>query len=144
MTPSHIPFSIFHEDAPIPIKAAKAAAAIVDSVLGEGSKRQLCPLLMVGGLPFPYIPAPHWVGGEISLPYPMCHADEHPGLGAGVELQAALASTAALLSQGVLPAGSAAGTAGLLGLQPLLRRLCLRHREQQEEGGRGGGTGEPR
>lgn len=57
---------------------------------------------------------------------------------------AGLARSAALLSQGVLPAGSAEGTAGLLGLQPLLRRLRLRHRERQEEGGRGGGAGEPR
>lgn len=74
----------------------------------------------------------------------MRQADENPGLGPGVELQAALAGTAALLSQGVLPAGSAAGTAGLLGLQPLVRLLRLRHREQQEKGGRGGSAGEPR
>lgn len=66
------------------------------------------------------------------------------GLGLGMVLQAALAFTTTLLLQGVLPVDSAEGTAGLLGLHPLLRRLCLRHREQQEEGGRGGGAGEPR
>lgn len=67
-----------------------------------------------------------------------------PGLGLGAVLQAALACTTALLLQGVLPPGSAEGTAGLLGLHPLLRHLRLRHREQQEEGGRGSGAGEPR
>lgn len=66
------------------------------------------------------------------------------GLGLGVVPQAALACTAALLLQGVLPAGAAEGSAGLLGLHPLLRRLRLRHREQPEEGGRGRGAGEPR
>lgn len=44
--------------------------------------------------------------------------------------------------QGILPEGSEERR--LLGLQPLLRRLRLRHRERQEEGGRGGDAGEPR
>lgn len=44
--------------------------------------------------------------------------------------------------QGILPEGTE--ERGLLGLQPLLRRLRLHHREWQEEGGRGGDAGEPR
>lgn len=79
----------------------------------------------------------------ISSRYPV--RVEFPGPGGGGVARAALAfALLALLLQGVLPARSAQGTAGLLGLQPLLRRLRLRHRERQEEGGRGGGAGEPR
>lgn len=43
--------------------------------------------------------------------------------------------------QGILPEGAEEG--GLLCLQPLLRCLRLRHREQQEEGGRGSHAGKP-
>lgn len=63
VTPSYLSFSIFHKDAPTPTKAAKAAAAVADSVLGE-----LYPLLMVRGLSFPYLPAPRWVGGGFPCP----------------------------------------------------------------------------
>lgn len=44
--------------------------------------------------------------------------------------------------QGILPEGATEG--GLLSLQPLLRRLRLRHREQQEKGGHGSDSGKPR
>lgn len=95
----------------------------------------------VGGISDPSFRSSARAG--ISSRYPV--RVEFPGSGGGGVARAALAfALLALLLQGVLPARSAQGTAGLLGLQPLLRRLRLRHRERQEEGGRGGGAGEPR